>query len=207
MRAEFLTIHEIIVEARRNATQYVWNYISGGGESETTLRRNRQGLDRLAFRPRILRDVTEIDASTTVLGHKLRIPVMLAPVGTLHSIVPEGAIAAARAAEEFGTVNFVSSATQPSLEETAAAAAHPQIYQLYVRGDLKWVEDVVGRAKRAGYAGLALTVDSVYYGNHERQLIAGWIPSALKNLEGHEYQTSLTWETLDAIREIGGPFC
>ena len=207
MSAEFLTIHEIIVEARRNATQYVWNYISGGGESETTLRRNRQGLDRLAFRPRILRDVTEIDASTTVLGHKLRVPVMLAPVGTLHSIVPEGAIAAARAAEEFGTVNFVSSATQPSLEETAAAAAHPQIFQLYVRGDLKWVEDVVGRAKRAGYVGLALTVDSVYYGNHERQLIEGWIPSALKNLEGHEYHTSMTWETLDAIKEIGGlPF-
>ena len=83
-------------------------------ESETTMRRNRLGLDCLAFRPRILVDVSSIDTSTTFLGHRLKIPVMLAPIGSLQIITPEGGIAVAKAAEEFGTINFVSSVTQPA---------------------------------------------------------------------------------------------
>ena len=207
MGMEFNTLHEIIVEARRNVTQYVWNYLSGGSESETTLRRNRQGLDSLALRPRVLRDVSEIDPSTRFLGHPVRIPVLMAPIGTIHSLVPEGAVAVSRAAHAFGTVNFVSSATQPSLEETAAATPNPKFYQLYVWGDMKWVEELLARIKKAGYDALTLTVDSAYYGAHDRQLIQGWIPEAMKRKEGREYQRALTWDTMDAIRELAGlPF-
>ena len=207
MSADYLTNHEIIAEARRNVTQFIWNYISGGAESETTLRRNRQGLDSLALRPRVLRDVAETDASATALGHNLRIPVMLAPIGGLQYIIPEGAVAAARAAHEFGTISFLSSATQPSLEEVAASTPHPKVFQLYVRGDAKWIEDILGRVKRAGYAALALTVDSAYYGNHERQLTRGWIPTAIRHDTGREYQSALTWDTMDMIKETGGlPF-
>jgi glycolate oxidase len=207
MSDPFLTVHEIIVEARRKASPYVWNYISGGSESETTLRRNRQSLDSLAFRPRVLRDVSSIDTRATVLGHRLRIPVMLAPIGSLQTILPEGAIAPARVAHEFGTIGFVSSVTQPDLEKTAASTPHPKIFQLYLQGDLKWVEEVLGRVKRAGYAALALTVDAIYYGIHERQLIRGWVPQALKNEKGRDHQLAMTWETLNAIKEIGGmPF-
>ena len=90
---QYVSNQEIIVQARRNLPQPVWDYLSGGSESETTMRRNRLALDSLAFRPRVLVDVSEVDTSTTVLGHKLRIPVMLAPIGSLQQITPEGAVA------------------------------------------------------------------------------------------------------------------
>src|SRR5499426_1504435 len=106
MPVDFVTNQEIIIAARRNLPQNVWNYLSSGAESESTMRRNRFGLDSLAFRPRVLVDVSEIDPSTTFLGHRLAIPVMLAPIGSLQSITPAGGVAVAKAAEEFGTVNL-----------------------------------------------------------------------------------------------------
>ncbi len=210
MSEQFVSNQELIVQARRNLPQPVWDYLSGGSESETTLRRNRLALDSLALRPRVLVDVSEVDTSTTVLGHKLRIPVMLAPIGSLQQITPEGAVAAAKAANEFGTVNFVSSVTQPALEETAAATPSDKIFQLYIRGDLDWIEAILGRVKQSGYKALCLTVDSAHYSNRERQLMNRWLPPSKRreaaNQDRH-WQARLTWETMDAIKEIGGmPF-
>ena len=114
MTVEFVTNQEIIMAARRNLTQDIWDYLSGGAESETTMRRNRLAFDSLALRPRICLDVSKIDTATTFLGHKLRIPVMLAPIGSLQTITPQGGVAVAKAAAQFGSLNFVSSVTQPS---------------------------------------------------------------------------------------------
>lgn len=206
MALDFVSNQEIIMEARRNLSQNVWDYLTGGAESETTMGRNRFGLDSLAFRPRILVDVSRIDASTTFLGHKLKIPVMLAPIGSLQALTPEGGVAVARAAEEFGTVNFVSSVTQPSLEEIAAASQNPKIFQLYVQGDMKWVENLFARVKKAGYAALCLTVDTAYYGRRERQMMDRWLPPS-RRAAGYEHRAALTWETMDAIKEMAGlPF-
>ena len=206
MAVDFVTNQEIVVQARRNLSQNVWDYLTGGAESETTMRRNRFGLDSLAFRPRVLVDVSKIDASTTFLGHKLRIPVMLAPIGSLQIITPEDGVAVAKAAQEFGTINFVSSVTQPSLEETAAASPNPKIFQLYVQGDLKWVEDLLMRVKKAGYRALCLTVDTAVYGRRERQMMDRWLPPSRRQT-GYEHRAALTWETMDAINEIAGlPF-
>lgn len=206
MALDFVTNQEIIMAARRALPDHVWHYLTGGAESETTMRRNRFGLDSLAFRPRVLVDVSRIDASTTFLGHKLRIPLMLAPIGSLQSITPAGGVAVAKAAEEFGTINFVSSVTQPSLEEIAAASRSPKIFQLYVQGDLKWVKDLLARVKRAGYSALCLTVDTAHYGHRERQMMDRWLPPSRRGV-GYEYRAALTWETLDAIKEMAGlPF-
>src|SRR5246127_2638835 len=82
---DFQTLHEIVARARQNLNQNDWDYIVGGAETETTLRRNRLALDSLALRPRVLRDVSTIDASVTAFGHRLRLPVVLAPVGSLGS--------------------------------------------------------------------------------------------------------------------------
>ena len=90
MGLDFVTNQEVIMAARRNLTDNVWHYLTGGAESETTMRRNRHGLDGLAFRPRVLVDVSEVDPSTTFLEHKLKTPVMLAPIGSLQSITAEG---------------------------------------------------------------------------------------------------------------------
>jgi glycolate oxidase len=206
MAPNFVTNQEIIMAARRNLTDNVWHYLAGGAESETTMRRNRYGLDGLAFRPRVLVDVSKIDSSTTLLDHKLKIPVLLAPIGSLQSITAEGGVAVAKAAEEFGTVNFVSSVTQPSLEEIAAASRSPKIFQLYVQGDMKWVENLLTRVKQACYSALCLTVDTAHYGHRERQMMDRWLPPSRRGV-GYEYRAGLTWETLDAIKEIAGlPF-
>jgi isopentenyl diphosphate isomerase/L-lactate dehydrogenase-like FMN-dependent dehydrogenase len=206
MPSSFVTTEEIINQARRNLSQHVWHYLTGGAESETTMCRNRLALDNLALRPRVLVDISKIDPSTTFLGHRLRIPVMLAPIGSLQLMTPEGAVAVARAAHEFGTLNFVSSVTQPSLEETAAATPHPKIFQLYVQGDIKWVETLLTRVKNAGYQALCLTVDTAYYGRRERQMMDRWLPPS-RRLSGYEHRSAITWETMAAIKEFAGlPF-
>src|SRR3989454_6355830 len=171
MSLDYVSNQEIIQAARRNLPQDVWDYLTGGAESETTMRRNRLGFDCLALRPRVLVDVSKIDTATTFLGQKLRIPVMMAPIGSLQTITPEGGVAVAKAAAEFGSMNFVSSVTQPSLEEIAASTNHPQIFQLYVRGGLDWCEEILGRVKKAGYMALCLTVDTAQYSRRERPLL------------------------------------
>jgi hypothetical protein len=84
-------------------------------------------------------------------GRKLRLPVMLAPVGSLESFNPGGAATAGRGATEFGVPIIVSSVTRPGLEETAKAVSGPKIFQLYVRGDDAWVDDYVRRARDSGF--------------------------------------------------------
>ena len=206
MPSNFVTTQEIITQARRNLSQHVWHYLTGGAESETTMCRNRLALDSLALRPRVLVEVSKIDPSTMFLGNRLRIPVMLAPIGSLQIMTSEGAVAVARAAHEFGTLNFVSSVTQPSLEETAAATPHAKIFQLYVQGDMRWVETLLARVKNAGYRALCLTVDTAYYGRRERQMMDRWLPPS-RRLSGYEHRSAITWETMAAIKEFAGlPF-
>lgn len=207
MSRDFVSNEEIIQEARRRVTQGVWDYLVGGSESETTLRRNRHAFDRIAFRPRILVDVSHIDPSTTLLGHKLRIPAILAPIGSLQAFDPGGAVTATTAASEFGILHAVSSVTEPSLEETAAATPTPKIFQLYVHGDLQWTEEIIGRAKRAGYAALALTVDVARYSRRERPMLTRYNPPTRRVPPNRDYLASLTWETMDLVREMAGlPF-
>ena len=207
MSSEFVTTEEIVQVARRRLPQGPWDYLVGASESETTMRRNRLAFDRLAFRPRVLVDVSSIDRSTTFLGHKMRIPVLLAPIGGLQHFDPQAGAAVARAADEFGTLLVVSSATQPTLEETAAAAESPKIYQLYIRGDWEWIKDMIDRAKSAGYLGLCITVDSAIYSRRERPLISRWTIDSSRNPPDRAWQASVTWETIDRMKEyVGLPF-
>lgn len=202
MRLDFLTNQEIIMAARRNLTQDVWDYLSGGSESETTMRRNRLGFDRLALRPRVLMDVTKIDTATTFLGHKLRIPVMLAPIGSLQAITPGGGATVAQAAEEFGTINFVSSVTQPSFQEIAAASNSVKVFQLYLRGDLGWVEQILSAVKSAGYRALCLTLDTAHYSRRERQMMNRWLPPSKPLESNRQFQAGLTWKSMAAIKKL-----
>jgi len=204
MSLDYVSNQEIIQAARRNLPQDVWDYLTGGAESETTMRRNRLGFDSIALRPRVLIDVSKIDTSTTFLGQKLRIPVMMAPIGSLQTITPEGGVAVAKAAAEFGTMNFVSSVTQPSLEEIAASTDHPKIFQLYIRGGLDWCAEIIGRVKQAGYIALCLTVDTAHYSRRERPLLNRWQPPSRRTETGRIFQAMLTWEMADAIKKMAG---
>jgi len=96
------TLGEIMRAAHDKLSREYWDYLIGGAETETTLLRNRQALDEIAFRPRVLNDVSEIDPSTELFGKKTSLPIVLAPIGSAEQLDPEGMLPAAKAAAEFG---------------------------------------------------------------------------------------------------------
>jgi glycolate oxidase len=199
---DFVTNEEIVLAARRNLSQGTWDYLVGGSESETTLRRNRLAFDRWGFRPRILVDVSKIDPSTSFLGQHLRIPAILAPVGSLQVFTPDGGAAAAQAATEFGIQHCVSSVTEPSWEDVANAGA--KFFQLYVRGDDAWAVDAVQRIKAAGYKALALTVDTAIYSRRERPMVSRYTPPTRRHPGTQNFLSELTWRKLDLIKQAWG---
>ena len=129
--------------------------------------------------------MSKVELGTTLFGRKLRLPVILAPVGSLESFHPGGAATAGRAASAFGVPIIVSSVTHPGLEETAAAATGPKIFQLYVRGDEAWVDDVVKRAIDAGYDAFAITVDTAAYSRRERDIAGRFVKPWRAAATGH----------------------
>ena len=198
---EFMNLHELVARARQNLNQNDWDYIVGGTESETTLRRNRMALDSIAFRPRVLRDVNAIDASTTAFGRKLRLPVLLAPVGSLESFHADGAASVARAAGAFGVPHMLSSACEPGLEEVAQTAPETlRLYQLYVRGDAAFVDDHVARAVDNGYAAFCITVDTAIYSRRERDVAKRFVTVGRRRASGRTFQAGLDWHTVKRIK-------
>jgi isopentenyl diphosphate isomerase/L-lactate dehydrogenase-like FMN-dependent dehydrogenase len=199
---DFQTLHEIVAKARANLNQNDWDYIVGGADTETTLRRNRLALDQLAFRPRVLRDVSTIDTSVDEFGHRLRLPILFAPVGALESFHDGAAETVVRAAREFGVAHMLSSVCQPGLEKVAEAAPDgARIFQLYVRGDEAWVDDHVARAIANGYVAFCLTVDTAIYSRRERDIAKRHVVAGRRRASGREFQAALDWRTVKRIRE------
>src|SRR5262249_42384458 len=149
----------------------VWDFVNGGTESEVTLRRNRHGLDRLAFQPRVLRDVARIDTSTTFLGHKLALPVMMAPVGSLALINPAAAVSVAGACKTYGSLLIYSTFADPPLDVVRAKVDHPLILGLYVRGGEAWLDAAIDQAVAAGCLAITVVTEAPYYSRRERDLI------------------------------------
>lgn len=198
----FQNLHELIRKARANLNQNAWDYIVGAAETETTLRRNRMALDEIAFRPRVLRDVSQIDASIEQFGRKLRLPVMIAPVGALEIFDPEGAAAVARGAGRFGAAHMLSSVSEPGLEKVAQAAPDAlRIFQLYVRGDDAFVEDCVSRTIANGYGAFCLTVDTAHYSRRERDIAKRYVRESRLRATGGDYQKGLSWRTVKLIKD------
>jgi isopentenyl diphosphate isomerase/L-lactate dehydrogenase-like FMN-dependent dehydrogenase len=198
----FLTATEIIARAHEVLSASVWDYVAGGADSETTKRRNREAIERWSFRPRVLRNVVSVDCATTLLGARLRLPVLIAPIGSLQLVTPDGAAAAVRGAAAGGTLAIVSSVSQPSLEASGCAAAGPRWFQLYLRGDLDWVGEMARRVEQAGYSALVITVDAPVYSIRERQLRHRWLPpSKSVGSSGEEFQAMLDWGTFARLRE------
>jgi isopentenyl diphosphate isomerase/L-lactate dehydrogenase-like FMN-dependent dehydrogenase len=199
---QFLTLQEIVAAARRNLQPGPWSYLVGGAETETTVKRNRQALDSLAFRPRVLRDVSRIDSRSAFFGRPARLPLLLAPIGGLESLVEGGAAAAARAAAQFGVPQMLSSVCKPGLEETAAAADNHRIYQLYVRGDEAWTDDIVHRARDHGFSSFCFTVDVAMYSRRERDLIGRFIkPWRATAGSGVAFQSGLSWDQVKRYKD------
>ena len=159
-------------------------------------------LDEIAFRPRVLRNVSRVDPSVEVFGRRLRLPVMLAPVGSLETFDPGGAAPVVRAAGAFGAAHMLSSVSKPGLENTAKAAPDAlRIFQLYVRGDDAFVEDYVERALANGFTAFCLTVNSAHYSRRERDLAKRHVTAGRRRVSGHLFQMALDWRTVKLIKE------
>jgi isopentenyl diphosphate isomerase/L-lactate dehydrogenase-like FMN-dependent dehydrogenase len=198
--SEFLNLHEFVKAARLKLNQFIWDYLVGGTETETTLRRNRMALDSIAFRPRILVDVQKVDATHHFQDHKIRLPIALAPVGSLESFEAGAGASVAKAAGEFGVPVFVSSVTQPSLEKVAEAGSGPKVFQLYVRGDDGFIDDHVKRAADSGYDAFCITVDTAHYSRRERDLAKRFRKPWRANNTGMDFQAGLNWGHIERFK-------
>ncbi len=197
---EYVTLHEIVKAAKLRLNANIWDYLIGGTETETTLRRNRMALDSIAFKPRVLRNVSAIDPSSEILGKKLRIPVLLAPVGSLESFEPGGGITVAKGAGAGNVGMLISSVTTLRLEDIVKGGDGPKVYQLYVRGDDKWVEERVRQAMGAGYDAFCITVDTAVYSRRERDIAKRFVKSWRTAATGHNHQAAFSWENFKRVK-------
>src|SRR5438552_6136502 len=200
----FVTLPEIRRAARERLPREAWNFGDGGAETETTLRRNRRHLDRLAIEQNVLVDVREIDLRTSLLGVPLSWPVSVAPMGGLVLFHPAGDAERAREAAQAARHQWLGGATGWPVEEVAKAAGKaPQMFQLYHHGDRGWVRELLARVDASGYRAIALTVDVQLYGRRERDILARFSPRKAMEIAPNprgpnpEYQARLTWADVE----------
>lgn len=145
--------------ARRRLPRQLFDYIDGGANSEITMRRNIADLAAVRLRQRVLRDVSDVNLATKVLGSELALPLILAPVGMAGMFARRAEVQAAQAAGSRGIAFCESTVSICGTEEVAAAATGPLWFQLYVMRDREYVADLMHRAAAVGCSALVLTVD------------------------------------------------
>ena len=174
LRAEAVNIDDLRRLALRRLPNGVFNYIDGGAEDEVTMRANRAAFRRWNFAPRVLRDMSQVDTSATLLGRRLPFPLVLAPAGFTRMPDPDGELAVARAAARAGIPYCLSTVATRSIEEVAAAADGCHWFQLYPLRDRELTRDLVQRAADAGYQAMMPTVDMAVSGRRERDVRRGF---------------------------------
>ena len=154
--------------AKRTLPRAVFDYVDGGAEDEVTLRRNTDGFRDLRFRPRMGVWVAEPELSTTLFGQSVSFPVLTAPCGGLRLIHPHGDVGVASASASAGTIHVASSASSFSLEEIAESSPGRHWFQLYRYLGRPGMENLVTRAKAAGYKAIVATIDTQVGSKRER---------------------------------------
>lgn len=172
--ARSATIDDLRRVARRRLPHGVFDYIDGGAEDELTMRANSAAYRRLTFTPRVLRDMSEVDTGSTLLGRKLSYPMVLAPTGFTRIADSDGELAVARAAKRAGLPYALSTLGTRSIEEVAAAGGDRLWFQIYTWRDRALVADLIKRAADAGYEAICLTVDAPVLGRRERDVRRGF---------------------------------
>jgi len=152
----------------------VFDYVDGGAEDELTLAANRAAFDATGFRPRVLRNVSAVDVSSTLLGEPVAYPLTLAPTGFTRIVHPEGELAVARAAARAGLPYTLSTLSTCSIEEVRAVSDGRLWFQVYAWRDRGLVKEMVTRAAEAHYEALVLTVDTAVLGRRERDVRRGF---------------------------------
>ena len=209
--------------ARKLLEPSAFDYYVGGADDEITLAENETAWQRLRLRPKVLRDVSTVDPSTTVLGQRVAAPILVAPTAYQRLAHEEGERATARGTAAAGTLMCVSTLATVRLEDVAAAAPDaPRWFQLYVRRDRGATEELVGRAVAAGYRALVMTVDFAVVGRRWRDernsftlpdgMAMANIGESVPRVQGSglvayaasEFDASLTFDDVTWLRDISG---
>ena len=200
--------YEQLAEAKLEAGAH--GYYAGGAADELTLRDNVAAFRRLHLRPRMLVDVEACTTRTTVLGHELELPVIVAPVAFQRVAHPDGEVAMARAARAAGTIMCLSTLATSTPAEVAAVGG-ARWFQLYVLRDESITRDLIAQARECGFSALVLTIDAPVRGNRERDVRTGFaIPPDLRVASlgrgdvtprevFEQISSSVTWHDLERI--------
>ncbi|TRC75739.1 alpha-hydroxy-acid oxidizing protein [Mesorhizobium sp. WSM4307] len=170
--------------AQRKLPGPIFDYIDGAADDEVTYRRNAESFETCDLVPNVLRGVSEIDMSVTVMGQKLAMPFYCSPTALQRLFHHQGERAVAKAAAKYGTMFGVSSLGTVSLEEARGISASPQVYQFYFHRDRGLNRAMMQRAKQVGVEVMMLTVDSITGGNRERDKRTGFAIPFKLNLAG-----------------------
>ena len=215
---QLLTLDDAERLAEQAVTPEAWSYIVGGAGDERTLRWNRAAFSRFRFRPRVLVDVSSVSTESTVLGTRVAMPVLVAPMAFQQIAHEEGEVAMARGAAASGTVMCVSTvATATPAEIADAAPDAPRWLQIYVFRDRDVSDAVIEQALEAGFSALVLTADLPVYGIRHREARQGFeapedaVPAIVAarerggEAEGHHslelLESGLEWDYVTELRE------
>lgn len=167
--SRFINVHDFEAAATQRLPEPAREYLNSGSADEITLQRNRRAFADLRLLPRVLRDVSHVDASLTVYGQALPTPMMIAPTGYHRLFHPEGEIATARGAAMAGVPFIVSTMATVPIETIAAVEGATLWFQVYVQRDGRHTEALVKRAEAAGCRAIVVTVDTPVLGSRDRE--------------------------------------
>ena len=167
------SIADLRAQAIKRLPRMMMDFLDGGAEDEITLRDNNRDFDRYRIVPNVLRDVSAVDLSTTVLGQKISLPLIFSPTGTNRLFHHHGEMAAAAAAAKAETIYTMSAMSNFSIEDVAAQIDSPKWFQIYVWKDREITKEFIQRCRASGYKALCLTVDVAALGKRERDFRNG----------------------------------
>ncbi len=159
--------------ARKKLPSIMFDYIEGGAEDEITVDWNQKAFQKYEFVPHVLRDVSQIDLTTKVLGVTLDLPVMAAPTGMSRMFHYTGERAVVKAVHKAGGAYALSAVSTTSIEDIAAASTGPKFFQIYEWHNKAMVQDFILRSHKEGYDGLILAVDLATLGKRDRDIKNG----------------------------------
>lgn len=222
---DLINVYDFEAAAKEAMSEMAYDYYASGANDEITLRANHSAYDDIALRYRVLVDVSQRDLSTTILGHHVSMPILIAPTAFHRLAHADGEIAMARAAENAGTIMMLSTLSTTPMEEVAAATTAPVWFQLYVYKDRGATEALLQRAQTAGCSAIVLTVDAPLLGKRERDVrnrfqlpadlsVKNLLAHAMAELPDHPddsslaahaasmFDTTLNWKDIEWLRAV-----
>jgi 4-hydroxymandelate oxidase len=193
MASEPVNIFEYEELAQERIEKGHYDFIARGATDEITIRRTRAVFDSIMLRPRMMVDISQRDLSTTVLGQKISLPVMLDPAGNHSAAHPDAEIASVKASGAAGTLMVLSSHASRTLEEVASAASGPLWFQQYFFKDRGLTLEMAARAEKAGYSALCMTLNAKVKPKRERNIRNNYVGHASPNYAQLDLATH-TWK-------------